>query len=181
MKYVIILGLLVLAGCTSVDVRPIPASAKLDKVCIQFNNEVNVEDFVPVMQEGFFNHGISSVVFHSERPKGCEFTMTYAVDRWWDLAPYMVDARMTVNKDDSFIGKNATVLDGAVVESGAMVAAGAVVMPHKVVRGGELWAGKPAQKLRDLTEKDFESFRRVVAHYVELARAYRVDISKAAE
>jgi carbonic anhydrase/acetyltransferase-like protein (isoleucine patch superfamily) len=84
-------------------------------------------------------------------------------------------------QDDAFIGMNATVLDGAVVESGAMVAAGAVVTPRKVVRRSELWAGNPAQKLRDLTEKDFESFRRVVAHYVELARAYRVDISKAAE
>jgi len=65
--------------------------------------------------------------------------------------------------------------------AGAAVAAGAVVTPRKVVRRSELWAGNPAQKLRDLTEKDFESFRRVVAHYVELARAYRVDISKAAE
>jgi hypothetical protein len=92
---------LILNGCTSVDVRPIPASAKVDKVCIQFNNEVNVEDFVPVVQEDFFNHGITSVVFHSERPKGCEFTMTYAVDRWWDLAPYMVDAQMTVNKGEA--------------------------------------------------------------------------------
>jgi carbonic anhydrase/acetyltransferase-like protein (isoleucine patch superfamily) len=83
-------------------------------------------------------------------------------------------------QDDSFIGKNATVLDGAVVESGAMVAAGAVVTPHKVVRRGELWAGKPAQKLRDPTKKDFESFRRNVAH-VELAKAYRSDAVKAAE
>ena len=73
------------------------------------------------------------------------------------------------------------VLDGAVVESGGMVAAGAVVTPRKVVRRGELWAGNPAQKLRDLTEKDFESFRRIVAHCVELARAYRSDIAKAAE
>jgi len=56
-KCILILGLVILAGCTSVDVRPIPASAKLDKVCIQFSSEVNVEDFVPVLQEGFFNHG----------------------------------------------------------------------------------------------------------------------------
>jgi hypothetical protein len=76
MKYVILVGLVFLAGCTSVNVRPIPASAKLEKICIQFNSEVNVEDFVPVVQEDFFNHVISSVVFHSERPKGCEFTLT---------------------------------------------------------------------------------------------------------
>ena len=75
-------------------------------------------------------------------------------------------------QDDAFIGMHATVLDGAVVESGAMVAAGAVVTPGKIVRRGELWAGNPAQKLRDLTEKDYANFERVVAHYVALSRTY---------
>ena len=112
MKIGILLSLLILAGCTSVDVRPIPASAKLDKVCIEFNSEVNVEDFVSVVQENFFNHGIGSTVIRSERPKGCEFTMTYTVDRWWDLKPYLVDARMTVNKNDAFVGSGHYHLNG---------------------------------------------------------------------
>lgn len=85
-------------------------------------------------------------------------------------------------QDHAFIGMSATVLDGAIVESGAMVAAGAVVTPRKVVRKGELWAGNPAEKLRDLTEKDYESFRWVIAHYIELAKAYRGEAAaKAAE
>ncbi len=84
-------------------------------------------------------------------------------------------------QDGAFIGMHATVLDGAVVESEAVVAAGAVVTPRKVVRRGELWAGNPAQKLRDLTKKDFETFRRIAAGYVELARAYREPAAKAAE
>jgi hypothetical protein len=92
MKYLTILGLVVLAGRTTVDVRPIPASAKLERISIQFNEEVNIEVFVPVVQEDFFNHGIGSVVYHSDRPKGCEFTMTYAVERWWDFKPYMGEA-----------------------------------------------------------------------------------------
>jgi hypothetical protein len=104
MKYGIVLSLLILGGCTSVDVRPIPASAKVDKICIKFNDDVNVDDFVPVMQEDFSDHGIRSVVFNAEKPNNCEFTLSYTVDRWWDLAPYMVDARLIVNKDDEFIG-----------------------------------------------------------------------------
>src|SRR3979411_663706 len=76
-------------------------------------------------------------------------------------------------QDRACRGMHSTVLDGAVVESEAMVAAGAVVTPRKIVRRGELWAGNPAQKMRDLTEKDFDSFRRIAAQYVELARAYR--------
>ena len=75
-------------------------------------------------------------------------------------------------QDGAFIGMNSTVLDGAVVETEAMVAAGALVTPGKIVRRGELWAGNPARKLRDLTEKDFETFRRISAGYVELARSY---------
>jgi hypothetical protein len=74
---------LILNGCTSMDVRPIPASANLDRICIEFNSEVNVDDFVPVVQEDFFNHGITSVVYHSARPTTCRFTMTYAAERWW--------------------------------------------------------------------------------------------------
>lgn len=75
-------------------------------------------------------------------------------------------------QDGAFIGMHSTVLDGAVVESEAMVAAGALVTPGKIVRRGELWAGNPAQKLRDLTEKDYETFKRIAAGYVKLARSY---------
>src|SRR6187402_2958719 len=78
-------------------------------------------------------------------------------------------------QDGTFVGMHSTVLDGAVVETEAMVAAGAVVTPGKIVRRGELWAGNPARKLRDLTEKDFADFKRVVAGYVTLSRSYMPD------
>ena len=84
-------------------------------------------------------------------------------------------------QDDAFIGMHSTVLDEAVVESGAMVAAGAVVTPRKIVRKGELWAGNPAVKMRDITEKDLESFGRSAAAYVRLGQAYRAERAKAAE
>ncbi|MBM3643897.1 MAG: gamma carbonic anhydrase family protein [Alphaproteobacteria bacterium] len=75
-------------------------------------------------------------------------------------------------EDRAFVGMHATVLDGAVVESGAMVAAGALVPPRKVVRKGELWAGNPAQKLRDLGPKDLDMMKWSTLHYMELAKAY---------
>lgn len=73
----------------------------------------------------------------------------------------------------SFIGMGATVLDGAVVESGAMVAAGATVTPGKRVPRGELWAGAPAKKFRDLSPEEMDGFIRQCAHYAELASDYR--------
>ncbi|MGD9884240.1 MAG: gamma carbonic anhydrase family protein [Reyranella sp.] len=84
-------------------------------------------------------------------------------------------------QDDAFVGMRASVLDGAVVESGAMVAAGALVTPGKIVRRGELWAGNPARKMRDLTGKDFETFGDVVDGYVKLSRRYRMGERQAAE
>jgi carbonic anhydrase/acetyltransferase-like protein (isoleucine patch superfamily) len=75
-------------------------------------------------------------------------------------------------QDDAFIGMHATVLDGAIVESGAMVAAGALVPPGKVVKAGELWAGNPAQKMRDINERDLQVFKWSALHYMELAKAY---------
>jgi gamma-carbonic anhydrase len=75
--------------------------------------------------------------------------------------------------DRAFVGMSATVLDGAVVESDAMLAAGALLTPGKRVPTGQLWAGRPARHLRDLTEQEIERARDRVAHYVALAHEYR--------
>jgi carbonic anhydrase/acetyltransferase-like protein (isoleucine patch superfamily) len=73
----------------------------------------------------------------------------------------------------SFIASKACVLDNVVVETGAIVAAGAVVPPGKRVPRGEMWAGNPARKLRDVGPKDLEMIRRVEAGYVKRGAAYR--------
>lgn len=80
-------------------------------------------------------------------------------------------------QDRCFVGMGAIVLDGAVVESGAMVAAGALVSPGKLVPAGELWAGRPARKLRDLDAADLENFAAVARVYADYARRYRADLS----
>lgn len=75
-------------------------------------------------------------------------------------------------EDNAFIGMGAIVLDEAVVESGAMVAAGALVPPKKRVPKGELWAGNPARKLRDLTQADLDFFPVSADNYVRLSKEY---------
>ena len=73
----------------------------------------------------------------------------------------------------------AIVLDGAVIESDAMLAAGAMLTPGKRIPTGELWAGRPARKMRGLTPQDIANNRRIVQHYVEVGRAHRLGASGA--
>ncbi len=79
-------------------------------------------------------------------------------------------------EDETLVGSGAVVLDGAVVERHGQVAAGAVVAPGKVVRSGELWAGVPARKLRDLTEEERASIRLNADWYIREAGEYREEM-----
>jgi carbonic anhydrase/acetyltransferase-like protein (isoleucine patch superfamily) len=80
-------------------------------------------------------------------------------------------------EDRCFIGMRATVMDKAVVETGAMVAAGALVTPGKRVPAGELWAGSPAKKMRDLSPEEQAGFMATVERYAEHGRRYREAIA----
>ena len=76
--------------------------------------------------------------------------------------------------DGAFVGMGAIVMDGSVIEPTGMLAAGAMLTPGKVIPAGELWAGRPATKMRDLTPENLEMNRRSASHYVEVARAHRL-------
>jgi carbonic anhydrase/acetyltransferase-like protein (isoleucine patch superfamily) len=98
------------------------------------------------------------------------------------LYPCLIGADITIGhgaiihactlEDECFVGMGAIVLDGAVVERHAMVAAGALVSPGKRVPSGELWAGNPAKKLRDLRPEDIEGFKASVTGYVALSKTF---------
>ena len=75
--------------------------------------------------------------------------------------------------DGAFVGMGATVLDGAVIEGGGMLAAGALLAPGKRIPAGEMWAGSPARKMRDITPKDRAVFDRIAPHYADLGAKYR--------
>ena len=78
-----------------------------------------------------------------------------------------------VLEDGSYVGMQTMVMDGAVVQKRAFVAAGALVTPGKVVPTGELWAGRPAKKLRDLNEDDFKLMDWSGPHYVRLGQEHK--------
>jgi carbonic anhydrase/acetyltransferase-like protein (isoleucine patch superfamily) len=77
-----------------------------------------------------------------------------------------------VLEDRAFVGLGSIVMDGCRIESDAMLAAGAMLTPGKTIPARQLWAGRPAKYVRDLTEADLAGMRSGVAHYVELARLH---------
>ncbi len=77
-----------------------------------------------------------------------------------------------VLEDHSFVGLGSIVMDGCVVETDAMLAAGAMLTPGKRIPRTQLWAGRPAVHVRDLTEGDIARNRAGAAGYVELAKLH---------
>jgi len=75
-------------------------------------------------------------------------------------------------ENGSFVGLGSTVMDGCVIETGGMLAAGSLLTPGKRIGRNQLWAGRPARYVRDLTEEENESNMGGVRHYAELGRSY---------
>lgn len=86
-------------GCTVVKVQPIGADHHISHICIQNNPRVTVGDFVPVMQEGFNNHGVTSQVVSGSGGPGCDYTATYNARRSWDFSTYLSVAQIAIQRD----------------------------------------------------------------------------------
>jgi carbonic anhydrase/acetyltransferase-like protein (isoleucine patch superfamily) len=70
------------------------------------------------------------------------------------------------------VGIGARVLDHAVVGSQSLVAAGSVVREGCRIPPGELWAGIPAVKKRDLKPEERQELLNTARHYVEYRLHY---------
>jgi len=62
--------------------------------------------------------------------------------------------RSCVIEGHNRIGAGAVINDGALVEEFSVVAEGAVVHPGRRIPGGQLWAGNPAEFVRNLTKDE---------------------------
>lgn len=62
-----------------------------------------------------------------------------------------------------------------------MVAAGSLVVPNTTVPTGEIWAGNPAKKLRDLDAEEAEFILQSAVNYSALARIHAAENAKTTE
>ncbi|WP_221792374.1 gamma carbonic anhydrase family protein [Aquisediminimonas sediminicola] len=82
----------------------------------------------------------------------------------------------TTMDNHAFVGLSATVMNGCHIESDGMVAAGAILTPGKRVGAGQMWVGRPAKFVRDLSPEDIADHRQGVVNYVENGRAHKAAV-----
>jgi hypothetical protein len=112
-RFFLLISLAAMVGCTSLEVRTLPPQpAKIDFVCIKKNADVNVDDLVSVVQEGFARHGLITKLVDGPMPAECHYVLEYTADRSWDLALYMTDARLTITKDGAYLSSGHYHLNG---------------------------------------------------------------------
>jgi hypothetical protein len=89
----------VLAGCTSIDVRPVSLQEQITHVVIRKNPKVAVSDFLDVLVAGFQRHGITARVVSEDAELKDEYVVNYVAYRNWDMAPYLTDATVTIDRN----------------------------------------------------------------------------------
>ena len=76
--------------------------------------------------------------------------------------------------DNVLIGMGAIVMDDCVVESNSLIAAGAVVTKGTHIKEGELWAGVPAKKVKDVPQSLKEGeIERIANNYLMYSSWYK--------
>jgi carbonic anhydrase/acetyltransferase-like protein (isoleucine patch superfamily) len=83
--------------------------------------------------------------------------------------------------DRSFVGLGAIVMDGCEIESGGMLAAGGLLTPGRRILAGQLWAGRPAKYVRDLSPEEQAGNLAGVFHYVKLAKLHHAALIEQAD
>lgn len=76
-------------------------------------------------------------------------------------------------EDRAFVGLGAIVMDGCHIHSDGMLAAGALLTQGKVIESRQLWTGRPARYLRDLTDEALADMQMGVQGYVINGRIHR--------
>lgn len=78
-------------------------------------------------------------------------------------------------KDNVLIGMGAIVMDHAIVDEYCIIAAGAVVLENTICESGYIYAGKPAKKIKPITEEQRALLNRLPDNYNMYADWFKPD------
>lgn len=102
----------------------------------------------------------------------------------WDAAgaPLIIGNNVTIGhsvilhgctiEDECLIGMGSIVMDKAIVQKHVLLAAGSLVPEGKVLESGYLYIGRPARRIRTLTEQEITHFMYSAKHYIKLKEQY---------
>jgi gamma-carbonic anhydrase len=93
------------------------------------------------------------------------------------LVGHMAMIHGSTIQDRGFAGLGTIVMDGCVIESEGMLAAGGMLTPGKIIPAGQMWGGRPARFMRDLSALERAGNAIGVAHYVHNAQAHAAAIN----
>jgi len=88
------------------------------------------------------------------------------------LVGHMAMVHGSVLEDRAFVGLGAIVMDGCHIHSDGMLAAGAMLTQGKVIEPRQLWGGRPAKYMRDLTDEALADMQAGVKGYVVNGRLH---------
>lgn len=97
------------------------------------------------------------------------------------LIGHMAMVHGCVLEDRAFVGLGSIVMDGCRIASDGMLAAGAMLTPGRTIESRQLWGGRPAKYMRDLTDEALKDMQAGVQGYVRNAQAHRAAIDGAPE
>jgi gamma-carbonic anhydrase len=95
------------------------------------------------------------------------------------LIGHMAMIHGCILRDRAFVGLGAIVMDGCEMESDSMLAAGAMLTPGKKILARQLWAGRPAKYVRDLSDEELAGHRQAIAIYIDLGQRHRAELDQA--
>lgn len=88
------------------------------------------------------------------------------------LIGHMVMLHGCTVQDRGFVGLGAIAMNKAVIASDSMLGAGAMLTEGKVMEPRQLWVGRPAKPLKELSDTAIAGMHMGAAHYVENAKAH---------
>ena len=76
-------------------------------------------------------------------------------------------------EDGALIGMGAILLNGSIIGKNAIVAAGSVIKQNGIVEPNTLYAGIPAKKIRNLSDEQAMSGRKIAGDYIKTATKHK--------
>ncbi|KAF1857556.1 hypothetical protein Lal_00014565 [Lupinus albus] len=92
----------------------------------------------------------------------------------YEKFPLKIGNNVSIGHNACVHGMGAIVMDDCLIESNSIIAAGAVVTQGTHVKTGELWAGVPAVKIKDVSQQLLEGeINRIANNYVKYSSWYK--------